>query len=90
MRNARKRNGVSGVTTDIQIRGVPEDTKKELKRRAAQEGLSVSSYVLRLIKRELTIPSRADFAASMALREPFELGRPAAEILEEVRRGEDS
>lgn len=78
------------VTTDIQIRGVSEDTKKELKRRAAQEGLSVSRYVLRLIKRELTIPSRADFAASMALREPLDLGESAAEALEAIRRGEDS
>ena len=77
------------MATEIQVRGVPEDVKKDLKRRAAQEGLSVSSYVLRLIKLELALPSRADFAAWLSKREPGELGRPAAEILEEVRRGED-
>lgn len=77
------------MATEIQVRGVPEDVKKELKRRAAQEGLSVSSYVLRLIKRELALPSRADFAAWLREREPVELGESAAEALEAIRRGED-
>ena len=74
--------------TEIQVR-VPEEVKQEVKRRAAQDGLSVSSYVLRLIKIELAQPSRVDFAAWLRQQKPIVIGESAAEALEAVRRGEE-
>ena len=76
------------MATEIQVR-VPEEVKQEVKRRAAQDGLSVSSYVLRLIKIELAQHSRVDFAAWLRQQKPIDIGESAAEALEAVRRGEE-
>ena len=75
--------------TEIQVR-VPEEVKQEVKRRAAQDGLSVSSYVLRLIKIELAQPSRVDFAAWLRQQRPIDIGMSGAEAVEDARRAEGS
>lgn len=72
--------------TDIQIRGVPEETKRRIKERASADGLSMSEYLLGLIKHDLARPSRRDFAARLRQREPVDLGWSAGQALETVRR----
>lgn len=74
------------AATEIQVRSVPEGVEKELERRASQEGLSLSQYVLRLIELDLAMPSKRDFAALLAQHEPVDLGISAAQLLEEARR----
>jgi hypothetical protein len=78
------------VGTEIQLRGVPEQVKQEAKRRAAQEGLSLSGYVLRLIMMELAEPSRVDFAAWLRQQKPIDIGMSGAEAVAAARRGEEA
>ena len=74
------------MTTEIQVRSVPDELKQRVKERASGEGLSLSEYVLRLIQRDLARPSRLEFEERLRQREPVDLGVPAGRILEEVRR----
>jgi len=41
----------------IQIRNVPDDLHRKLKARAAEQGLSLSDYLLRLAEREAGRPT---------------------------------
>ena len=50
----------------IQIREIPEATHRKLKARAAEEGLSMSDYLKRLIDRDLNRPNWASLKARMA------------------------
>ncbi len=74
------------MTTEIQVRSVPDDLKQRLKDRAVGEGVSLSEYVLRLIKRDLARPSGLEFQDRLRQREPVDLGVPAGWLVEEVRR----
>ncbi len=71
----------------VQIRDMPEATHRKLKMRAAEEGLSISEYMKRLVERELKKPSWADYAARMRLLEPLDLPESSAEM---IRRERDS
>ncbi|WP_147919121.1 FitA-like ribbon-helix-helix domain-containing protein [Ruania zhangjianzhongii] len=41
----------------LQIRGVPEETRRELKARAAERGQSMNAYLLDLVTRETERPT---------------------------------
>ncbi|MGH8902474.1 MAG: FitA-like ribbon-helix-helix domain-containing protein [Egibacteraceae bacterium] len=41
----------------IQVKNVPEDLHEALRRRAVEEGMDLQDYLLRLIRRELALPS---------------------------------
>jgi len=71
----------------VQIRDMPEATHRKLKMRAAEEGLSISEYMKRLVERELKKPSWAEYAVRMRRLEPLDLPESSAEM---IRRGRDS
>ena len=52
----------------IQIRNVPESTHRELKSRAALEGLSLSNYLLREIQQIVDRPSLEEMRARLRSR----------------------
>ena len=52
----------------LQIRGVPEDTKRALKARAAASGRSLNSYLLDLLRREVSRPSVSEVLQRAAKR----------------------
>jgi antitoxin FitA len=54
----------------IQVRDVPPDLHDRLRQRAAQERVTLSTYVLRLLEREVGRPSTREWFASLADREP--------------------
>ena len=54
----------------VQIRNVPDAVHRELKARAALEGLSLSEYVLREMKRTLERPTRDELLRRIARRAP--------------------
>ena len=41
----------------IQVRNVPDDVHRELKARAARQGMTLSDYVQRLIEDDLAVPT---------------------------------
>jgi antitoxin FitA len=48
------------MTDLIQVRNVPDDALRELKERAGRDGVSLNTYMLRLIEREVARPSVAE------------------------------
>ena len=69
----------------IQIRNVPDDVHRRAKARAALEGLSLSDYVLRELRKSLTRPTLAELAERIARQPSPELVPRPADILREER-----
>jgi plasmid stability protein len=71
----------------IQIRNVPDRLHRELKARAAQEGLSLSDYLLAELRALGGRPSMAAWLEKVSAREPVRLTMtPAEAIAMETRR----
>jgi plasmid stability protein len=71
----------------VQIRSLPEPMHRKLKARAAEEGLSISEYLKRLIDRDLKRPGWAEIEARMKRLTPIALPESTAEM---IRRERDS
>ncbi len=69
----------------IQIRHVPEPLHRKLKARAAQEGKSLSDYLLREIERIAERPTLEELKERLALLSPVNPRRPPAQIIREER-----
>ncbi len=69
----------------VQIRSVPKDLHRRLKARAAVEGVSMSSYVLREISKSLDRPTREEVLERLRARPVRRLNRPAAEVIRAER-----
>jgi hypothetical protein len=72
----------------IQVRDVPEATVNALKARAAERGLTLTSYLRGELDRLAARPSNADIAERLARRD--RRGGPSvADTLAEIRRARD-
>jgi len=69
------------MSTMLQIRNVPDDLHRKLKARAAIEGVSMSEFALREIKRAIDRPSRADVLERIAELPEVYLPESAAAVL---------
>jgi plasmid stability protein len=73
--------------TDLQIRGVPVALRERLRRRADRKGLSMSQYVIEILKDDLARPTVAEWAAEVGTLPPVDLGgKTGAELVRETRR----
>jgi antitoxin FitA len=79
---------VSRIVPAIQVRDVPRDLHERLRRRAEAERVSLSAYVLRLLERDVALPSTREWLATLAEREPVRDVDVTA-VLEEERRRRD-
>lgn len=75
------------MTKSISIHGVPVGMHRALKLRAAEERLSMSDYLKRLIERDLKRSSWAEMTKRMDALEPIRLSEPAAELIRRERDG---
>ncbi len=73
------------MTTMIQIRNVPDALHRQLKARAALEGVSMSLFVLRELEKTLGRAARRDVVQRIGRRPEVTLDPTAAEILREAR-----
>jgi len=73
------------MSTMIQIRNVPPSLHRQLKARAAMEGVSMSRYVLREIERALERPTRRELLEAIRSQPEVVLDRPVADVLREER-----
>ena len=65
----------------VQIRNVPSDLHRELKARAALEGMSLSDYLLRELRHALDRPTVEEMRKRLSGREPVRLRPvPAAAV----------
>jgi len=69
----------------IQIRNVPTDIHRRLKARAAIEGMSMSSYILREVGKALDRPTRQEVLDRLRARPVRHLSRSAAEVIRAER-----
>jgi plasmid stability protein len=70
---------------NVQIRNVPPDLHRALKRRALDEGLSLSDYLLRIVEREARRPSRREMLDRLAALPRRELGEATVEAVRAQR-----
>lgn len=71
----------------VQIRNVPAELHRRLKARTAMEGLWMSAYVLREVRKALERPTRQEVLERLATEPRRRLRRTAADV---VRAGRDA
>lgn len=69
----------------IQVKNVPEELHEALRRRAAQEGVDLQTYVLRLIHRDLALPSQQEWLEQLRAQPQLHDVPPASETLRAAR-----
>lgn len=62
----------------IQVKNVPGTLHEAVRQRAAEENMTVSDYILDLIQRDLALPSRREWLARLATRQPVDVHAAAA------------
>jgi plasmid stability protein len=72
-------------STMVQIRSVPQSLHRRLKARAALEGVSMSSYLLREIRKSLDRPMRQEILERLQERPVRQLKRRASEVIRAER-----
>jgi plasmid stability protein len=72
-------------TTMVQIRNVPVDFHRRLKARAALEGMSMSDYILREMKKSLEVPTRQEVLGRIRARARPALPVDVAALIREER-----
>lgn len=72
-------------TTMVQIRNVPADFHRRLKARAAIEGMSMSDYILRELRKSLDRPTRQEVLERLAARPARHLKRSPADVVRAER-----
>ena len=71
----------------FQIRNFPDDLKERLRARAAQQDLTMSDYVIQLIRSDLDKPTMAEWLARVeTMPKHPELNLTGARMIEEARR----
>lgn len=73
-------------TRMIQVRNVPEDVHRTLKVRAAQDGLSLSDYLLRELERVARRPTLDELIAAMRSDGSVAPSESSAEAVRAERR----
>jgi plasmid stability protein len=69
----------------IQIRNVPPDLHKKLKIRAAEEGITLSEYLLREAERVASRPTLAELTERVRRRKLTTFSTPSADLVREDR-----
>ena len=69
----------------VQIRNVPDDIHAVLKSRAALEGLSLSDYLLREMRRAAERPTPGELRARLRERKPLVLRESPAQAVRAER-----
>lgn len=69
----------------VQIRNVPGELHRRLKARAAIEGMSMSDYVLRELRKALDRPTRQEVLDRIRAGVPRRLSRSPAQVIREER-----
>ena len=69
----------------IQIRNVPDNLHRKLKARAAEAGMSLSDYLLRMAERDAERLTTAEFLDRVRSREPVAAGIDPVDVIRELR-----
>lgn len=72
----------------IQVKNVPEDLHAAARERAGQMGMTLTDYVILLLRRDLAAPSRGEWFVRIERRSPV-TGLDTAEALRRTRKERD-
>jgi post-segregation antitoxin (ccd killing protein) len=87
MHNACYHPQMAARRTDLQIRGVPVALRERLRRRASVKGLSMSQYVIEMLRDDLARPTVAEWVAEVGKLPPVDFGgETSAELVRAGRR----
>jgi len=67
---------------NLQVKNVPEALHRKIRDLATRQGRTIRDLVLEAVRREV---AREQFQERLTRRRPVEVGRPAAESLNEAR-----
>lgn len=73
----------------LQVKDVPDDLHRELRRRADMDGLSIRDYLLRLIRNDQQRPPATEWLARLRRLEPLVFGATAADLVQADRAARD-
>jgi antitoxin FitA len=76
---------VTSMGKMAQIRNMPDAIHRKVKARAAQEGMSLSDYLLREIRKSAERPTMAELVERLASLPPVITSKSPAEIVREGR-----
>jgi plasmid stability protein len=68
----------------LQIKNIPPELHEALRQRAANEGLTMSQYVIQILEHEVSLPTQREWLARLS-QEPVVLGIDAAGAVRETR-----
>lgn len=71
--------------TMVQVRNVPLELHRRLKARAAIEGMSMSDYVMRELRKALDRPTRQEILERLRAQPVRRLSRRAADVIRAER-----
>ncbi len=69
----------------IQIRNVPPELHRKLKARAAEQGMTLSDYLLRVVEREAGVLTPAEIRERLSRLPPVEASEPVAVTIRRMR-----
>lgn len=72
----------------IQVRNVPDEIHRELKIRAAREGVSLSEYLLELARRDVARPSMKEMLERLRAGPGIRTSVTSAELIRDTRDAE--
>jgi plasmid stability protein len=75
----------SNMSKMIQVRNVPKQVHSTLKARAAQEGMSLSDFIKRELKRAAERPTMREWLARTQEAKQIPSERSAAQVVRELR-----
>ena len=67
------------------MKNIPDDLHAALRDRAEHEGTTLSELVTRVLRREVALPSMADWLDDLGRLDPIEPAVDVAQLLDEVR-----
>ena len=73
----------------IQIRNVPDELHRQIKARAALEGVSMSLYILRQVEKALERPTRRELLEAIRRQSAVRLDPSPAEVVRGERDAHD-
>ena len=77
------------MTKMIQIRNVPDELHRKLKVRAAQEGMTLSDYLLSEVEQIAEKPTLRELMERLSRDEPVEVDEPPEATIRRMRDADD-
>ena len=88
MQYACKPDGMNAKRVDVQIRGMPAGLRDRLRRRSDRKGVSMSQYVIEVLRDDLSRPTLEEWWEEVRKLPPLKLRTPAADAIRAARREE--